>query len=155
MQPKSFAVFATVVVVLSAFGSGVGTVAAQTAGNDGLAVAVTEAGNSGATVTVTENETAVSNASVAVEALDNVAYEGTGNYTTADDGTVDLPEPEQGVAAFVTENNPGTRPTSPGHPPTLARRLTTTPGPKTTRRATVKARRAIPVRPRTRRTKPR
>jgi hypothetical protein len=97
-----FAVAATVGLVLFALGPGAATAAAQTAGNDSLDVSVSQAGNAGSTVTVTDNDTAVENASVAVDALDNVSYAGTGNYTTDVNGTVPLPAPEQNVTIEVT-----------------------------------------------------
>jgi len=97
---------ATVGLVLFAFGPGAATAAASaanTAGNDSLDVSVSQAGNSGPTVTVTDNDTAVENASVSVEALENGTYEGTDEtYSTDANGTVSLPAPEETVTVNVT-----------------------------------------------------
>ena len=99
MNSKLFAVMATVGLVLFALGPGVATVAAE---DDSLEVAVEQAGNDGPTVTVTENDTAVENATVGVEALENTSYDGTGNYTTDVNGTVSLPATEENATIEVT-----------------------------------------------------
>ena len=87
------------VLLLSSFAAA-GMVSGATA-NDSLTVEVQATGNDGATVTVTQNDSAVANASVTVEAS-NGTYASTGNYTTDEDGTVSLPEPEQDVTVEVT-----------------------------------------------------
>ncbi len=99
MNSKLFAVMATVGLVLFALGPGVATVAAE---DDSLEVAVEQAGNDGPTVTVTANDTAVENATVGVEALENTSYDGTGNYTTDANGTVSLPATEENATIEVT-----------------------------------------------------
>ena len=94
---------ATVGLVLFALGPGAATVAADSAGNGALDVSVSQAGNAGPTVTVTDNDTAVDNATVTVEGLDNGTYAGAGaEYTTDANGTVTLPEPEENVSVEVT-----------------------------------------------------
>lgn len=56
-----------------------------------------------ATVTVTENGTAVENASVVVETTDeNVTYDGAGEYTTDENGTVGLAAPNETVNVSIT-----------------------------------------------------
>ena len=100
MQSKLFAVLATVGLVLSALGPGVATVAADTT-TDSLEVEVDQAEDGSATVTVTDNETAAENASVSVEALENGSYNGTGDYSTDENGTVELPAPETGLTVRV------------------------------------------------------
>jgi len=69
---------------------------------DGLAVTGEQGDDGTVTVTVTENDTAVANASVTVEALNNSTYSGAGSYETGENGTVDLPAPEQNVSVDVT-----------------------------------------------------
>ncbi|PSP84519.1 hypothetical protein BRC96_05185 [Halobacteriales archaeon QS_6_64_34] len=93
---------ATAGLVLFALGPGAATVAADSAGNDALDVAVDQADDE-PTVTVTDNGTAVENATVSVDVLDNGTYEGAGeDYTTDANGTVTLPEPEENVPVEVT-----------------------------------------------------
>jgi hypothetical protein len=72
------------------------------AANGSLVVGVEDAGNDGATVSVTHNDTAVENASVTVAATNDSSYVGAGNYTTDENGTVALPEPEENVTVEVT-----------------------------------------------------
>ncbi|MDS0281842.1 hypothetical protein [Haloarcula onubensis] len=98
---------ATVGLVLFALGPGAATAAADGAGNDALDdsldVSVSQAGNAGPVVTVTDNDTAVENATVTVEALDNGTYAAVGeDYATDANGTVTLPEPEENVSVEVT-----------------------------------------------------
>ncbi|MDH5018930.1 hypothetical protein [Halobacterium rubrum] len=69
---------------------------------ESLAVDVTQADDGSATVDVTTNGTGVANASVGVTAQDNVSYAGEGDYETGENGTVDLPAPEQNVTVDVT-----------------------------------------------------
>jgi hypothetical protein len=71
-------------------------------GEESLAVDVTQADDGSATVDVTTNGTGVANASVGVAAQDNVTYAGEGDYETGENGTVDLPAPEQNVTVDVT-----------------------------------------------------
>ena len=101
IRTKLIAVTATVALVLVALGPGVGTVAADTAGNDTLSVSVGQTDSSEPTVTVTENASGVENASVAVATVGNDSYAGTGNYTTDTNGTVSLPAPESNVTVEV------------------------------------------------------
>lgn len=101
MRTKLFALFAALGLVLLALGPGVAA-ADDTAGNDALHVGVSQADDGSATVSVTQNESGVENASVAVEAVDNGTYAGTGDYTTDEDGTVGLPAPEENVTVEVT-----------------------------------------------------
>ena len=70
--------------------------------SDELAIGVTQADDGSATVDVTTNGTGVANASVGVAAQDNVSYAGEGDYTADENGTVDLPAPEQNVTVDVT-----------------------------------------------------
>ena len=100
MRTQLFALYATVGLVLLAFGPGVGTIAAD-AGNAPLGVTVTQDVDGSATVTVTANGTAVENASVAVDAP-NTDYAGEGNYSTDENGTVGLSAPEEDVTIEVT-----------------------------------------------------
>ncbi|MFC3477983.1 hypothetical protein [Halobacterium litoreum] len=68
-----------------------------------LSVAVSQATDGSATVSVTNATGAgVANASVAVTAVDNATYAGSGDYTADENGTVDLPAPEQNVTVDVT-----------------------------------------------------
>lgn len=67
----------------------------------GLAVGVTQADDGSATVSVTNGTEGVANASVSVTAQDNVTYAGEDDYTTDENGTVDLPAPEQNVTVDV------------------------------------------------------
>ncbi|WP_277542215.1 carboxypeptidase-like regulatory domain-containing protein [Haloarcula laminariae] len=107
MHTRLFAVMATMGLVLFALGPGAATVAADTAGNDALDVAVDQT-DAEPTVTVTDNGTAVENATVTVEALDNGTYEGTsGSYSTDANGTATLPEPTENVSVEVTATAEG------------------------------------------------
>lgn len=93
---------ATALVVLVAAIVAVGAFSGGVAAQE-LSVSVDQADDGSATVTVTENDTAVENASVGVETVDeNVTYDGEGNYTTDVNGTVGLPAPEQNVTINVT-----------------------------------------------------
>lgn len=69
---------------------------------DALAVSGDQATDGTVTVTVTENGSAVANASVTVEALNNSTYVGSGDYVTDENGTVGLAAPEQNVSVSVT-----------------------------------------------------
>ncbi|WP_135303394.1 hypothetical protein [Haloarcula amylovorans] len=102
MRTKLLALTAAIGMVLFAVGPGVATAAAETTDDGTLAVGVSQAGNQAATVTVTDNGSAVENASVSVEALDNDTYEGTGDYATDENGTVELSTPEENVTVEVT-----------------------------------------------------
>ncbi|MFC7018615.1 MULTISPECIES: hypothetical protein [Haloarcula] len=114
MDTKLFALISTVGLLLFAFGPGAATAMAATgndttagtdattAGNDGVVVSVAQAGNDGATVTVTDDGEPVEGADVTVEATDGNIYIGEGDYTTGEDGTVDLPEPNFDVEVEVT-----------------------------------------------------
>ncbi len=69
----------------------------------GLAMTVDQADDGSATVTVTDNGTAAENASVNISVPDeNVSYAGAGTYTTSENGTADLPAPNQTVTVSVT-----------------------------------------------------
>lgn len=102
MHRNGFAILMTVLLVGAALGPAAATVsAAETAGNTDLGVDVTQ--NDGVTVSVTDNGTAASNASVDVATVDeNASYNGTGSYTTGENGTVSLPSPTQHVQVSVT-----------------------------------------------------
>lgn len=81
---------------------GAAPVVAQDADGGNLTVDVVQDTDGTATVTVTHNDTAVSNASVNVTVLDdNVTYDGAGDYETDDNGTVDLPAPNETVNVSV------------------------------------------------------
>ncbi len=90
----------TVAVVAVVALSVVGPAAAA----DGLDVSVTQEGDD-VTVSVTdnstENRTAVAGANVTV-ADGNTTYEETGNYTTDDEGLVELSAPEENITVTVT-----------------------------------------------------
>ncbi|WP_232686885.1 hypothetical protein [Halobacterium zhouii] len=83
----------------------VGSIAAVS-GGAAAASAVTvdgeQADDGTVTVTVTQNGTAVSNATVEVEALNNTTYAGVGTYTTGENGTVGLTAPERNVTVELT-----------------------------------------------------
>jgi hypothetical protein len=67
-----------------------------------LSVGVSQSEDASATVSVTNaSGDGVANASVSVDALDNVSYAGEGDYTTDESGTVGLPAPEQNVTVSV------------------------------------------------------
>lgn len=101
MRSKSIAVaFACLLLVAS--------VGPATAADGSLSVGVDQDDGGEVTVTVTHNDTAVENASVAVNATDeNATYAGEGSYLTDADGTVDLPAPEENVTveAVVAYND--------------------------------------------------
>lgn len=70
---------------------------------EGLSVSVDQADDGTATVFVTDNASAVQNATVNVTVDDeNVSYDGAGEYTTDDNGTVDLSAPDETVNLTVT-----------------------------------------------------
>jgi|AntRauMinimDraft_4_1070384.scaffolds.fasta_scaffold00029_66 hypothetical protein len=90
------------VLVAALFVAAVAVVPGGAVAADGLAVSGEQGDDGAVTVTVTENDTAVANASVTVEALNNSTYAGAGSYETGENGTVDLPAPEQNVSVDVT-----------------------------------------------------
>lgn len=98
---------AIIVVAAMAVPAFTGTVAAA----EPLAIGVTQDASTGnATVTVTDNGSVVSNATVEVTAP-NVDYAGEGNYTTDENGTVTLPNPNETVSVDLTataDNQTGT-----------------------------------------------
>jgi uncharacterized membrane protein YgcG len=69
----------------------------------GLAVDVVQNADGTALVTVTDDGSAADN--VTVNVTSDVAYAGSGSYTTDTTGTVDLPTPEQNVTVTVTAVN--------------------------------------------------
>jgi len=76
--------------------------------DDSLAVNVTQADDGNATVTVTDNGTPASGANVTVETVRPFdEYNGTGEYVADDDGTVDLPAPEETVKIWVRASYEG------------------------------------------------
>ena len=86
-----------VAVVLVAAFAAVGAVAAD------VGVSVDQAEDGSATVTVTEGNETVENATVDVTVDDeNATYEGAGEYSTDENGTVDLPAPEETVNVTIT-----------------------------------------------------
>lgn len=94
-----------VLAFLLAAGIAVLTAGAVTATADETTAAtldVTQADDGSATVTVTENETAVANSTVVVEAVENYSYVGAGEYHTDENGTVELPAPENDTRINVT-----------------------------------------------------
>jgi uncharacterized GH25 family protein len=95
MQRK---VLVLVIALSVAFG------AAAVAATDHASVEVAQEPNEPATVTVVDSGgQAVENASLTVESVDeNVTYDGTGDYTTDRNGTVELPAPNETVDILVT-----------------------------------------------------
>lgn len=90
-------VFLAVVMILSAFAPVGAATASEDESDDGLSIDVEQNGD--VLVTVTENSTAVENATLEVTTTDdNDSYEGVGNDTTDDNGTVTLPEPNETVS---------------------------------------------------------
>lgn len=67
--------------------------------DDGLSVGVSQ--NDDVVVTVTSNGTAVENASVSVNALNNSTYAGVGSYTTDVNGTVSLATPSNNTTVRI------------------------------------------------------
>jgi uncharacterized GH25 family protein len=73
-----------------------------------LDLTVEQATGQPATVTVTADNETVENATVSVETVDaNATYEGTGNYTTDANGTVQLPAPNETVNVTVSTEYEG------------------------------------------------
>ncbi|KTG08169.1 hypothetical protein AUR64_00935 [Haloprofundus marisrubri] len=68
--------------------------------SEGLSVSVSQDDGGEPTVSVTDNGTAVPNATVDVAAEGN--YSGLGTYTTGENGSVSLPEPDENVTVTVT-----------------------------------------------------
>ena len=79
------------------------TTAQLTAVDTGLAVDVVQNDDGTALVTVTDDDSAVDNATVNVTS--DLAYAGSGTYTTDADGTVELPNPEQNVTVTAIARN--------------------------------------------------
>lgn len=94
MSPKSFAMFAAALLLVAGF--------APVAAADGdLSVAANQpAAGEETTVTVTHNGTAAENATVDVNAT-GADYDGAGNYTTDENGTVTLRPPEENVTVEI------------------------------------------------------
>ncbi len=85
-----------------------GAISGVAAADGHVAVEVTDT-DGDPVVTVTENDTAIENATVTVEPVDeNASYVGAGNYTTDANGTVDLPAAEEDVNVSVTAEADGT-----------------------------------------------
>ncbi|MFC7133029.1 MULTISPECIES: hypothetical protein [Salinibaculum] len=102
MRTKLFALYAAVGLVLVAAGPGLAAAADDGAGNTALSVAVNQPGDGAPTVSVTDNGTGVDGAAVSVVGLDNYSYVGVGDYTTDENGTVSLPEPQENGTIAVT-----------------------------------------------------
>lgn len=91
-----FAVLATVLM----FGMAASTPVAASDGS--LAVDVSQADSGEVVVSVTHNGSAVSGAPVSVETINETTYDGTGEYTSDDNGTVTLPAPNETTEIRVT-----------------------------------------------------
>jgi len=89
-------------VTLAGAALAVGVAGAQDLTAEDVEVGVDQVDDGNATVTVTANNTAVENATVLVETVDNATYAGTGEYLTDENGTVGLPAPEENVTVAVT-----------------------------------------------------
>jgi hypothetical protein len=101
---RLFALIGAVMLVVSVLAPAVSAEAATAAaaGNTGLGVDVTQEGD-GVTVSVIKNDTGVEGANVTVEPVgENATYEDAGNYTTDDEGVVELSAPEENVTVAVT-----------------------------------------------------
>ncbi|MEF8851364.1 MAG: hypothetical protein V5A28_02945, partial [Haloarculaceae archaeon] len=106
MQTKVLALTLAVVTVGAVVGPAAAVTSAADAGNTDLAVDVAQ--DDGVTVTVTDNGTGVGSASVEVATVDqNATYNGTGNHTTGENGTVSLPSPTEHVEVSVTATYEG------------------------------------------------
>lgn len=92
----------TILVVALVVVGSVAAVSGGAAAASALTVDGEQAADGTVTVTVTQNGTAVSNATVEVEALNNSSYAGSGTHTTGENGTVGLPAPEQNVTVELT-----------------------------------------------------
>jgi|GEM_PF-568492 len=107
MRTKLFALVAVVALFGAVVGPGVAAAADEAgntgteAGNTGLAVDVTQSEDD-VTASVTENGSGVDNATVEVGGENGSTYDGIGEYTTDDDGEVDLPTPEVNETISVT-----------------------------------------------------
>lgn len=95
---KPIAVALAAAMVLMAVAPAAASTGAAT---DSLTITATQSGD-GVNVTVAHNDSAVANASVAVEAVNDSTYAGAGNYTTDANGTVSLPSPERNVTVRIT-----------------------------------------------------
>ena len=85
---------AMIFAVLAPLGAAAGAATAAT--NDDLSIDVDQ--TDGVVVTVTHNETAVENTTLEVSLEDeDDSYEGVGNHTTDENGTVELPTPNESV----------------------------------------------------------
>lgn len=109
---KTRAVLLAAVMVLSVAAPALVGTAGAAAANDTLNVWVTQHDDGSATVTVTEtsnNTTSpAAGANVTVEVTDeNMTYDGTGEYVADENGTVDLPAPEENVTISVTATHDG------------------------------------------------
>lgn len=81
----------------------VGLTATPAAAATGGEVTVEQADDGTVTVTVTHNGSAVTDATVTVESTDeNTSYAGEGEYSTDENGTVELPAPGAGVNVSIT-----------------------------------------------------
>lgn len=102
MERKSVLLVIALSTLAAVLAVGAAPAAAQDT-SDGLSVDVTQDDDGVPTVNVTDNGTAVENSSVAVETVDeNDTYEGTGEYLTDENGTVELVAPEENVTVGVT-----------------------------------------------------
>ncbi|MFC6992848.1 hypothetical protein ACFQH3_14565 [Haladaptatus sp. GCM10025707] len=108
-KPKLFAIAAVMALLLATVGPVAAFAGDETAGNDSmstagndapLAVHVTET-DTDVTVTVTNASEPVSNANVTVAPVGDATYDGAGEYTTDENGTVSLPVPGEQVEVEI------------------------------------------------------
>lgn len=93
-QNRTTVLVAALLLVLSA------VVPAAATAESTLSVGVDQDAHGDVTVIVTSNGTAVENANVSVDA-ENATYAGEGEYETDENGTVDLPAPEEDVTVRI------------------------------------------------------
>ena len=120
------------IAILMVAGVALGAMAGAAAAEGDLDVEVDDTDGE-PTVTVTDNGTAVENASVNVSVVDptNESYAGEGDYTTDENGTVELPAAEEDVTIDVTaeyENETATTTVDLEAPAELAVEMTNTDG---------------------------
>ncbi|WP_255193158.1 hypothetical protein [Natronobeatus ordinarius] len=91
------------VVMITAVFTPLGTVAADDASGEELSIDVSQNGD--VLVAVTANESTAENATLEVTTVEeNATYDGVGNYTTDENGTVSLPVPNETVVVALEAN---------------------------------------------------
>lgn len=105
---RTFAMFAkqTVAAMLAAFVlvAAVGPVAAAGGQANSSITATVQMTDEATLITYEENNAAVTNAEMTIETVGEASFEGSGTYTTDENGTVELPAPDESTTVLLSVN---------------------------------------------------